>query len=187
MIKIAIFASGSGSNAQEIMQRFAQHTTIQVAAIFTNNKNAGVIERAKKYNVPVVVFDRNMFTSHEVLDILKKLQIDWVILAGFLWQVPEHFIAAFPNKIMNLHPALLPNYGGKGMYGMNVHKAVIAAKEKQSGITIHFVNAHYDEGKIIAQFTCNITPTDTPESLVQKIHELEHTHFPATIEKVILK
>lgn len=186
MKNIAIFASGSGSNAEKIMEYFQSNDAIQVKLILTNNADAGVIARAAKFDVPVEVFNRAQFSkSDEVLTILKEQQIDWVILAGFLWLVPGNMVDAFPNRIINIHPALLPNYGGKGMYGYHVHEAVIAAKEKQSGITIHYVNSRYDEGATIAQFTCEVSADDTPDSLAQKIHKLEHAHFPVEIEKAI--
>lgn len=187
MKNIAIFASGSGSNAQRIMEHFETNTHINVSVIICNNPNAKVIERAAKFNVPVELINKHDFTqTQKVVNMLQGHHIDLVVLAGFLWLIPGNLIEAFPNKIINLHPALLPNYGGKGMYGMNVHHAVITNKESQSGITIHYVNAQYDEGEIIAQFTCEIENGDTPEDLAKKIHILEHQNFPNVIEKVIL-
>lgn len=186
MKNIAIFASGSGTNAQKIMEHFESNTEINVSLVLVNNSEAGVIARAKKFNVPVVVFNRTQFSkSDEVVNILQENKIDLVVLAGFLWLVPQNMVAVFPNKIINIHPALLPNYGGKGMYGDKVHNAVIEAKEKQSGITIHYVNDKYDEGAIIAQFTCDIETGDTPNMLASKIHKLEHLHFPVVIENVL--
>ncbi len=188
MKNIAIFASGSGTNAQKIMEHFENRDDVKVRLVLVNNPEAGVIQRADKFNVPVVKFNRQQFSkSNDVVDILVNYQIDLVVLAGFLWLVPQNMVAAFPNKIVNIHPALLPNYGGKGMYGDNVHKAVIAAHEKESGITIHYVNEHYDEGAIIAQYTCEINPGDTSDDLASKIHKLEHRYFPQVIEDVILK
>lgn len=188
MKNIAIFASGSGTNAQKIMEHFENRTDVKVRLVLVNNPEAGVIQRAEKFNVPVVKFNRQQFSkSNDVVDILVNYQIDLVVLAGFLWLVPSQMVEAFPNKIVNIHPALLPNYGGKGMYGDNVHKAVIAAQEKESGITIHYVNEHYDEGAIIAQYTCQINSGDTPDDLATKIHKLEHRYFPQVIEDVILK
>lgn len=188
MKNIAIFASGSGTNAQKIMEHFENRTDVKVRLVLVNNPEAGVIQRAEKFNVPVVKFNRQQFSkSNDVVDILVNYQIDLVVLAGFLWLVPSQMVEAFPNKILNIHPALLPKYGGKGMYGDNVHKAVIAAQEKESGITIHYVNEHYDEGTIIAQYTCQINSGDTPDDLATKIHKLEHRYFPQVIEDVILK
>ena len=188
MKNIAIFASGSGTNAQKIMEHFENFSDIQVKLILVNNPNAGVIQRADKFNIPVIKFNRQQFSkSNEVVNVLESNNIDLVVLAGFLWLVPQNMVTAYPNKIINIHPALLPNYGGKGMFGDNVHNAVIAAKEKQSGITIHYVNEKYDDGAIIAQFTCNIEPTDTPDDLASKIHKLEHQHFPQVIENALIK
>lgn len=188
MKNIAIFASGSGTNAQKIMEHFENRDDVKVRLVLVNNPEAGVIQRAEKFNVPVVKFNRQQFSkSNDVVDILVNYQIDLVVLAGFLWLVPSQMVKAFPNKIVNIHPALLPNYGGKGMYGDNVHKAVITAQEKESGITIHYVNEHYDEGAIIAQYTCEINLEDTPDDLATKIHKLEHRYFPQVIEDVILK
>jgi len=188
MKNIAIFASGSGTNAQKIMEHFASSMEVKVSLVLVNNPEAGVIERAKKFDVPVVVFNRNQFSStDEVVNILQNHNIDLVVLAGFLWLVPQNMVDAFPNKIINIHPALLPNYGGKGMYGDKVHNAVIESGDKESGITIHYVNDKYDEGTIIAQFKCAISSTDTPDSLAVNIHKLEHKHFPVVIEKLLLK
>lgn len=188
MKNIAIFASGSGTNAQKIMEHFAHNSNGQVRLVLVNNPDAGVIQRAENFNVPVIQFNRQQFSkSNEVVDLLKSNQIDFVVLAGFLWLIPQNMVAAFPNKIVNIHPALLPNYGGKGMYGDHVHHAVIAAKETESGITIHFVNEQYDDGAIIAQYTCAINSEDTPADLASKIHTLEHQYFPQVIEEVILK
>ena len=188
MKNIAIFASGSGTNAQKIMEHFENRNDVKVRLVLVNNPEAGVIQRAEKFNVPVVKFNRQQFSkSNDVVDILTNYQIDLVVLAGFLWLVPSQMVKAFPNKIVNIHPALLPNYGGKGMYGDNVHKAVIAAQETESGITIHYVNEHYDEGAIIAQYTCEINSGDTSDDLAAKIHKLEHRYFPQVIEDVILK
>lgn len=186
--RIAIFASGSGSNAENIHQYFAFNNAVEIAAILTNNPNAKVIERAKRLHIEYKVFDRTSFYhTSEIVDYLKAKQIDLVVLAGFLWIIPENLIKAYPNKIVNIHPALLPKYGGKGMYGDNVHQAVIENKEQESGITIHFVNEKYDEGKIIFQAKCNITPTDNYEDLANKIHALEYEHFPKVIEQVLMQ
>ena len=185
--RIAIFASGSGSNAENIHQYFTSNNDVEIVAILTNNPNAKVIERANRLNIDCKVFDRTSFyNTSEIVDYLKAKQIDLVILAGFLWMIPENLIKAYPNKIINIHPALLPKYGGKGMYGDNVHKAVVENKEAESGITIHFVNEKYDEGEIIYQAKCTILPTDNYEDLANKIHALEYEHFPKIIDKVLI-
>lgn len=185
MKKIAIFASGSGSNAEKIVEYFAENPNIVVSIILTNNPNAGVIERAKKLNILCYVFDKEAYRSGDVLKFLLKNDIDLVVLAGFLWLIPQSFIAAFPNKIINLHPALLPKYGGRGMYGHHVHEAVIENKEKESGITIHFVNEAYDEGAIIFQASFKINLDDSAMDIAAKGQKLEHKHFPAVIEKIL--
>lgn len=188
MKKIAIFASGSGSNAENIILFFAKNHEICVNSIFCNVPNAYVLERAKTHHIPAYLFNREELRNPEkILHTLQEQQIDFVVLAGFLWLMPECITKAFPHKIINIHPALLPLYGGKGMYGMCVHEAVIAAGEKQSGITIHYVNDQYDEGAIIFQAKCDLTPDDTPETLASKIHELEYKHFPRIIGEVIGK
>jgi len=185
--RIAIFASGSGSNAQRIIEYFAGTGFLEISAVYCNNPQAYVLERAKLLDIPSVLFNRSDFyTATVVLDDLKCRDIDWIVLAGFLWLIPESIIRAFPNRIVNIHPALLPAYGGKGMFGMKVHEAVIAAGEKQSGITIHHVNDLYDKGDIIFQATCLIQPGDTPEMLAAKIHELEYEYFPVVIEKLVV-
>lgn len=187
MKKIAIFASGSGSNAENIISYFKDSGTAEVTMILTNNASAGVIERGKRLDIPVVVFSRNSFSrSDTVIRLLKNNETDWVILAGFLWLVPENLIRAFPDRIINIHPALLPRYGGKGMWGHHVHEAVVRNRENESGITIHYVNEHYDEGKIIFQATCPVDASDTPDVVAGKVHELEYRHFPEVIEKEIL-
>lgn len=186
MIQIAIFASGSGSNAENIVRYFENHPSITVSIILTNNKSAKVLERAKRLGVPAVVFNRDEFLNSDFVLQNHLKGIGYVILAGFLWKVPKNLIDAFPNRIINIHPALLPKYGGKGMYGMHVHKAVVANKEKKSGITIHYVNEFYDEGEIIFQAEVDLTSEDTPEDVASKIHTLEYEHFPKVIEKEIL-
>lgn len=185
--KIAIFASGSGSNAENIFNYFKANNDIEVSLILTNNPNAGVIERAKRLAIPYVVFDKHSFkNTNDIVKLLEKNAIDLVVLAGFLWLIPENLITAYPNKIINIHPALLPKFGGKGMYGDNVHKAVVENKETESGITIHFVNQRYDEGKIIYQAKCDVLPTDNYEDVAAKIHELEYEYFPKKIEEVLM-
>ena len=187
MKKIAIFASGSGSNAENIIQYFAQKPQFCVKSVFCNVPDAYVLERAKKYRIPTFVFNREEFRNPDkVFRQLQEQEIDFIVLAGFLWLMPSFITAAWPNKIVNIHPALLPAYGGKGMYGHYVHEAVIAAGEKESGITIHYVNDHYDQGAIIFQAKCPVLPTDTPEDLAARIHELEYRYFPEIIEKTIL-
>ena len=187
MKKIAIFASGSGSNAENIIQYFAQKPQFCVKSVFCNVPDAYVLERAKKYRIPTFVFNREEFRNPDkVFRQLQEQEIDFIVLAGFLWLMPSFITAAWPNKIVNIHPALLPAYGGKGMYGHYVHEAVIAAGEKESGITIHYVNDHYDQGAIIFQAKCPVLPTDTHDDLAARIHELEYRYFPEIIEKTIL-
>jgi phosphoribosylglycinamide formyltransferase 1 len=181
---IAIFASGSGSNAQKIVEYFSGNSEINISMILTNNPDAGVIERANTLGLVCYVFDKEAFKSGEVLDILIENEIDLVVLAGFLWLIPSSFIEKFPNRILNLHPALLPKYGGKGMYGHHVHEAVIANKEAESGITIHYVNNAYDEGAIIFQAKYAIAECDSAMDIAAKGTILEHKHFPEVIEKI---
>lgn len=186
MKSIAIFASGSGTNAQNIAGYFSESNNIKVNIILTNNKNAYVIERAKKLNIPFFIFSRHdLYSSDNVLNILKKNNINLIVLAGFLWFVPDNLTNLYENKIINIHPALLPKFGGKGMFGDNVHKTVILSKEKETGITIHFVNEKYDEGEIIFQKSFKINETDDYKSIAKKIHELEYYHFPRVIEDVL--
>ena len=187
MIKIIVFASGSGSNAENIINYFSSTKTATVTKVLCNNKEAKIFERCKRLNVSCSYFNRDDFyNSNNILNILKA-DADYIILAGFLWKVPENIIKAFPKKIINIHPALLPNYGGKGMYGMNVHRAVKANKETETGITIHFVNENYDEGAIIFQAKTKLTPENTPEDIARKIHLLEQRYFPKVIEEIIVK
>ena len=184
--RIAVFASGSGSNAQRIVEYFAGTDILEISAIYCNNPAAFVLERAKMLGVPSVLFNRNDFyKSTIVLEDLISRETDWIVLAGFLWLLPDYILKSFPQRIINIHPALLPAYGGKGMFGMKVHEAVIASSEKQSVITIHYVNESYDEGDIIFQATCQIQPGDTPEKLAAKIHDLEYEYFPLVIEKLV--
>jgi phosphoribosylglycinamide formyltransferase-1 len=186
MKRIAIFASGSGSNAEKIATYFQEHPLARVTLILTNNPEAGVIKRARKLHIPVVIFDRKTFyDSERILELLKNDQVDFIVLAGFMMLIPDFLVNAYRHKMINIHPALLPKYGGKGMYGHFVHEAVVAAKETQSGITIHYVNEHYDEGNIIFQTTCEVLPSDTADDVADKIHVLEHFHFPRVIEEVI--
>jgi phosphoribosylglycinamide formyltransferase 1 len=186
MKRIAIFASGSGTNAKNIIEHFANKDVAVIKLVLSNVKDAYVLERAKKLHVPTLVFTREEFYhSDKIQQILSDDKIDFIVLAGFLWLLPASLIKLFPNRIINIHPALLPKYGGKGMYGHHVHKAVINNHEKESGITIHYVNENYDEGSIIFQAKCPIEPSDTPDSLAERIHELEHKHFPSVIEEVL--
>lgn len=187
MKKLALFASGNGTNVQQISEYFANSNEIKVDCVVVNKKNIYVVERAKNLGIDCFYFNReDFYNSDKVLNLMTERAIDYIILAGFLWLVPENLLKHYDHKIINIHPALLPNYGGKGMYGHHVHKAVISAKEKQSGITIHYVNEKYDSGDIIFQTKCNIEPTDTPEDLARNIHILEKTHFPKVIEQVVL-
>jgi phosphoribosylglycinamide formyltransferase-1 len=186
MTRIAIFASGSGSNAQNINEYFEGNSEVSISLILANKADAYVLERAKNMNIPSFVFsNKELQNTSIVLDKLKEYSIDYVVLAGFLLKIPSSLIAAFPNKIVNIHPALLPKYGGKGMYGMNVHQAVVENKEKESGITIHFVNENYDEGQIIFQAKIEVTGKDTPDDVASKIHKLEYANFPKVIEEVV--
>lgn len=181
MKKIVLFASGSGTNAENIILHFNKKNLGTVVAVFSNNPNAKVLERAEKLNVPTVVFSKEEFTGDKVLQKLNSFQPDLIVLAGFLLKFPQNIIEAYPNKIINIHPALLPKYGGKGMYGMNVHRAIIENKEKETGISIHFVNEHYDEGNIIFQKTVTLSGSETPEEIAEKVHQLEHQYFPEVI------
>ena len=185
---IAIFASGSGSNAENIFNYFRDSENVRINLILTNNKNAFVIERSKKLNIPYIVFNRDMFyKSDEIINILKENNTDFIVLAGFLWLIPEQLINAYRNKIVNIHPAILPKYGGKGMYGERVHEAVVANKEKESGITIHYVNENYDEGDIIFQEKCDVKENDTANDVANKIHKMEYKYFPKVIANLINK
>jgi phosphoribosylglycinamide formyltransferase-1 len=186
MKNIAIFASGSGTNAENLIHFFRTDPIVRVGLVLTNNQNAGVIQRAQSNDIETLVFSRTEFyESEKILNLMKQRGIDFVVLAGFLWLVPDNILKTFENKVVNIHPALLPNYGGKGMYGRHVHEAVIANGEKESGITIHYVNARYDEGDIIFQARCKVKSDDTPESLASRIHQLEYEHFPQVVEKLL--
>jgi len=187
-MNIAIFASGSGSNAENIIKYFSGNNNVKFKLILTNKEDAYVIQRAINLNVPHLVFSNKELKEHSgVLKTLQNNDIDLIILAGFLLLVPDFIIDAYTNKIINIHPALLPKFGGKGMYGMNVHQAVIEAKEKESGITIHYVDKIYDNGAIIFQAKCDVSNEDTPESLAEKIHQLEYKYFPAVVDELIKK
>lgn len=188
MNNIAIFASGSGTNAEAIMNYFENNPQRgRVAALLSNNAEAYALIRAEKHGVETLVFSAKQLreNSAPVIEFLDKINVKFIVLAGYMLLIPSSITSRYPNRIVNIHPALLPAYGGKGMYGDNVHRAVIAAGEKQSGITIHYVNEHYDEGNIIFQATVSITPDDTPETLAAKIHTLEHTHYPEIIAQLL--
>ncbi|MCD4744782.1 MAG: phosphoribosylglycinamide formyltransferase [Bacteroidales bacterium] len=188
MKNIAIFASGNGTNAQRIIEYFIDSKNIKVSLVLSNKNDAYVLVRAKKFNILSVVFNRNEFYNTElILDKLKLNHIDFIVLAGFLWLIPHNILREFKGRIINIHPALLPKYGGKGMYGMNVHKTVIEANEKESGISIHYVNEKYDEGEIIFQVRCPVEKGETQDSLAEKIHKLEYEFFPKLIEQILTK
>ena len=187
MINAAIFASGEGTNAENIIKYVANDTRIKIKLVVTNNETAGVVARAEKHKKNVQIISKDSLNNYadQLIDFLQTEKIDLIILAGFLLKIPEAFVKAFPNKIINIHPSLLPKFGGKGMYGMNVHRAVIASGETESGITIHCVNEDYDKGEVILRAKCSIQKSDTPESLAAKIHELEMENFPKAIEKLL--
>jgi len=186
MKNIALFASGNGTNVQRIAEYFANSKEICIRLIVCNKATAYVLERAKKLQIDSLLVDKATFyETDKIVEKLQKFEIDLIVLAGFLWLIPENLIAAFPQKIINIHPALLPKYGGKGMYGMHVHETVVANCEAFSGISIHYVNQNYDEGDIIFQAKCAISSKDTAEDVAKKVHELEYNHYPEIIEKVI--
>ncbi len=187
MKNIAIFASGNGTNAERIINYFKESEIAQVDVVLTNKSDAGVIKKAHSLFVDVHIFARDVFyNSNKILEILAQYNVDLIVLAGFLWLVPKNILDKYENNIVNIHPALLPEYGGKGMYGVRVHKAVIAAGDTKSGITIHKVNKHYDEGQILFQAKVDIESDETPDSLAGKIHLLEYEHFPKVIEKLLI-
>jgi len=186
MKRIVIFASGSGSNAENLITFFHNRENASVILVLTNNPHAKVLERCKRLKVSAMSFNKIALSeTNNVLNLLKASEPDLIILAGFLWKFPDLLLNAFPNKVINVHPALLPKYGGKGMYGMHVHEAVVANKETETGITIHYVNEHYDEGTIIFQVKCDVTPSDSAEDVAAKIHELEMEHFPKVVEALL--
>lgn len=185
MKKIIVFASGSGTNAENIIKYFSNIEIAKVVCVFTNNASAKVIERAKKHQIPFEIFSKNDLSERNVLQKIQKIDPDLIVLAGFLLKFPENIIEQYPNKIINIHPALLPSYGGKGMYGMHIHRAIVNNKEKETGISIHYVNENYDEGGIIFQTNVALTEEDTPETVAEKIHELEQKHFPEIIHKIL--
>ena len=186
--RIAIFASGSGSNAQKLMEYFKDHAEAEISLVLTNNPDAYVIQRADNFEIPVHMFDRNEFyKTDQVLDLLNDLDINLIVLAGFLWLIPENLVKSYPNRIINIHPAILPKFGGKGMYGDHVHHAVVAAQETEGGITIHYVNEKYDEGEYIFQARYRIEKTDSLEMIKFKGQQLEHLHYPKIVENILKK
>lgn len=186
MKNLILFASGQGSNVRAIAAYFSKTPDVRIGLIVSNNAQAPVLDFAKKENIPTLLVDKQSFSATSFVEKLQSYHPDLVILAGFLWKIPESVVQAFPGKIINIHPALLPKYGGKGMYGVRVHEAVLAAKDQESGITIHFVNEHYDEGNTILQAFCKVEKEDNLESIQEKIHQLEHYYFPRTIEFLLL-
>jgi phosphoribosylglycinamide formyltransferase-1 len=186
MKRIVVFASGSGTNAENLITYFNNSDLASVVLVLTNNPQAKVLERAKQFKVSALSFNKIAFTENDdVLSILRSSNPDLIVLAGFLWKFPENILHEFPNKVINIHPALLPKYGGKGMYGMFVHETVVKNKEPETGITIHYVNEHYDEGAIIFQTKCNVSPMDSAEDVANKIHQLEMEHFPKVVESLL--
>jgi len=185
MKKIVVFASGSGTNAENIIKYFLNSSKAKVVSVFTNNSSAKVIERATKLDVPSQIFSKQELNEGFLLQKINLLEPDLIVLAGFLLKVPQNLIDAYPNKIINIHPALLPKFGGKGMYGMHIHEAVVDNKEKETGITIHYVNENYDEGAIIFQKSVTLLEEDTPEIVAEKIHKLEQDHFPQVIDTLL--
>jgi len=184
--KIAIFASGAGSNSKRIIEHFTADEKISVSLVVCNKPGAGVLQIASDFNIPVLLIEKDrFFKGNGYVDELKDAGIEFIVLAGFLWKIPQMLIDAYRNRMINIHPALLPKYGGKGMYGSKVHEAVIAAGEKESGITIHYVDEHYDNGAVIFQATCLVSADDTPDSLAEKVHHLEHANFARVIEECI--
>lgn len=186
MKRIVIFASGSGTNAENLIKYFENHQMARVVQVLTNNPKAKVLDRCKQLKVSALSFNRIAFYDQpDVLNLLKATNPDLIVLAGFLWKFPDTILKIFPNKVINIHPALLPKYGGKGMYGALVHQAIIANQEEETGISIHYVNEHYDEGTLIFQERCRLDKTDTAESVAEKIHELEMEHFPKVVEQLL--
>jgi len=187
MRNIAIFASGSGTNAENIIRYFSERKSVKVALVLSNKPDAYVLERASRLKVPAGTFNRSDFyQTDKVLEKLREYKIDFIVLAGFLWLIPEKILNCYRKKIVNIHPALLPKFGGKGMYGERVHRAVLEAGESETGITIHYVNEKYDDGDIIFQVRCKVEPNDTPETLAVRVHELEYRYYPELIEKLVL-
>jgi phosphoribosylglycinamide formyltransferase-1 len=187
MINIAVFASGEGSNAENLFRFFSTSTKVKIKLVVTNNEHAGIVEKADRYKKNLQIISKTSLNNYtdQFIDFLQTEKVDLIVLAGFLLKVPEKLVKAFPGRIVNIHPALLPKFGGKGMYGMNVHRTVLEAGEKESGITVHFVDEEYDNGDIILQERCEIAVDETPESLAAKVHQLEYDHFPKAVQKVV--
>ncbi len=185
MKRLSIFVSGNGTNLQRIAEYFANNKDVEIVNVVCNNPKAYSIERAKNLGIPLRMINREEFKSEAFIKELQDLNVDLIVLAGFLWKIPENLVKAFPKKIVNIHPALMPKYGGKGFYGKHVHEAVVAAKEAQSGITVHYVNELYDSGEIILQARVSLDEKETPDSLADKIHRLEQAYFPVAIEQVL--
>lgn len=186
MSNLAIFVSGSGSNAENIFRFFENYSDINVSVFVSSNPSAYALQRAKKLGVNSIVLSKDRFkNSQDILKMLRSLDVDYIVLAGFLWLIPDYLIEAFPRRIINIHPSLLPKYGGKGMYGAHVHRAVCSNNEKETGITIHIVDEHYDTGEVLFQATCPVLNSDTAETVAEKVHELEYTHFPKVILNLI--
>ena len=185
MKNIVIFASGAGSNAQAIIDFFRGSNEVNIALIVSNKKNAGVLNIAQAEEIDSILIDKKIMANESFLEVLKNYTTDLIVLAGYLWKIPDYLIQTYESKIVNIHPSLLPKYGGKGMYGSNVHEAVIENKESESGITIHLVNEEYDKGKILLQEKVQVTKSDTANILAKKIHKLEHEHFPQTIKSIL--
>ena len=185
MKRIAILASGEGTNAERIIRYFSGHPTIKVAVVITNKAESGVIRRAKNLRIPVEHLPASAFKEGKATEMLRHYEADFIVLAGFLLRIPDDMLEAYPDRIVNIHPSLLPKFGGKGMYGSHVHEAVLASGEKESGITIHYINEHYDEGGIILQARCPVMPEDTPDTLASRVHQLEYEHYPVVIENLL--
>lgn len=188
MVNLAVFASGSGTNAENLALYFDKHPKIRITLILSNRPDAFVLQRAKQLNIPALSFSKeDFYHSDKLLHLLSTYRIEGIVLAGFLWLIPDNLLKAFPLRIINIHPALLPRYGGKGMYGKHVHEAVVANGEKETGISIHLVDSEYDHGKILFQAQCPVLPDDTPETVAAKVHELESRHFPVEVERWAMK
>ena len=186
--RLSIFASGSGTNAEKFFEHFQDHPQIEIISVFTNNASAGVIDRAKRFEIQYHVYNRSFWqTGEKIIEILNKEEVDFIVLAGFMLLIPQNLVHAYSDRIFNIHPALLPKFGGQGMYGMNVHRAVKKAGEKESGLSIHYVNEEYDKGKIILQDKCKIEPSDTAEEIAAKVLKLEHKNYAKVVEEEVLK
>lgn len=187
MSNVVLFASGSGSNVENIVNYFTEDKNVHISLVLCNNPKAFVLERARKMSIETVVFDRETFnTTDKIVNILADHKTDLIVLAGFLWLIPDNILKAYEGKIINIHPSLLPKYGGKGMFGDKVHRAVVENKETESGITIHYVNEHFDQGEVIYQAKCVVNPEDSPDDVANKVHALEYKYFPEIIEEVLL-